>query len=719
MKNRLISFFLMMASAINAQTAVSQTAGQQMDSIKVAIKNVGPQINSSSIDYAPLISADGDIMVFTSRKSQSENKVRNLKDNIYYSNFDTDSKKWSDAKSFSESVNMSGRNNSAVSLLNNGQQMLIYRDDLNTNGDIYESHLSGAEWTEPVNLGEPINSEDKEPSACISPDGETIYFVSDRKGGLGGFDIWYSIKNTEGKWAEAINIGAPINSSEDEDGLFIHSDGKTLFFSSKGHNSMGGFDVFMSVLDVTTKVGSSPKNIGPSINTPEDDIYFVMEASGKIAYYSSNRTGGLGEKDIYRIDLFEDIMKTNLHLLKGRILDKKGNPLKSTITVKDKKTGEVVGTYTSNAATGKYLTTLPAEKSYDIEITSKGYSNYEYSIEGSSKLGYNEVDKDIVLKLKKSKDIKGASADKTTKQTLKNSSPSVSGKVLDEDGNPLKVQIEIIDNNTNKVVGRYYNSIKDGTFDLKLKGDNFRVEFTKSSYLFKSVNVVLLKSEAYTKNLGDIRMELVGIGKKIILNKILFDYTKSTLREESYLTLDRTIRLMGSLESLEVEISGHTDNSGSANHNQALSEDRARQVMKYIIRMGVDEERLKYKGYGFIQPVASNDSEAGRQLNRRTELIVINVDIAGEQLKEITLLKKCIVAEAKANSKVTNLSVVQENNGSSSVPDRFKQFDTEQNGKISFEEIIAVIDSFLSQSAQLDAKEVIAIIDYYFEQPLF
>ncbi|MES2285220.1 MAG: OmpA family protein [Bacteroidota bacterium] len=705
MQNRFISFFLVMATALNAQSYRGTNVVQPVvptDSIKVEIKNIGDQINSPFVDYAPLISADGSIMVYTSRKPLIENKIKNLKDHIYYSNFDKGKMKWSNAIPFSDTINVPSRNNSAISILNNGQQMLIYRDDLNTNGDIYESHLEGSSWTEPVNMGEPINSADKEPSACISPDGGTIYFVSDRKGGLGGFDIWYSTKDSTGKWGEAKNMGAPVNSLEDEDGLFIHSDGKTLFFSSKGHNSMGGYDVFMSVLDNTTKVASSPKNLGPSINTSGDDLYFVMEANGKTGYYSSNRLGGLGEKDIYQITFLENIMQGNLRLLKGRVLDKKGNPMVSKIIVRDKATGEIVGTFASNSATGKYLITLPADKDYDLEFTADGYIPYSYSIESSNKLGYKGIEKDITLESKRE-----------ILPIAKDTDPTIFGKVLDEDGNPLKVLIEVIDNNTNKVVGKYENSASTGTFNLRLKGGDYRIVFSKPCYLFKSVYVTTSNAAGYKKDLGDISMELVGVGKKIVLDFILFDYTKASLREESYSTLDRTIRLMNSLESLEIEISGHTDNVSSAAHNQMLSEDRAKEVMKYLVRMGIDGERLKYKGYGFSQPVASNNSEMGRQLNRRTELKVLKVDLEAEQIAEIKRLKETIVNKAKENPDVTDPAAGQE---SSPVPDRFKQYDTESNDKISNSEIIAAIDSFLEGTQKMKAVEITALIDYYLEQ---
>ena len=734
MQSRFISIFLVMAIALNAQSdrmVGDIPTGSQIESIKVEIKNIGDLINSPFVDYAPLISADGSILVFTSRKPLTENKTRNLKDYIYYSNFDKNKRSWSDALPFSSTINNSGRNNSAISISNNGQHMLIYRDDLNTNGDIFESHLEGWSWTEPMNMGEPINSPDKEPSACISPDGGTIFFVSDRKGGLGGFDIWYCKKDGFEKWGEAINIGAPINSVEDEDGLFFHSDGKTLFFSSKGHNSLGGYDIFMSELDPATNIGSVPKNLGPSINTNVDDLYFVLEANGKTGYYSSNRDDGLGENDIYRIDFLEDFMKTNMYLLKGRVLDKNGNPIKSKITVIDKSTGSIIGSYSSNAATGKYLITLPANKSYDIEIDGEGYSYYGYSSESSNQIGFKEIEKVITLESKKPSKIsktdkvaaKNSEKAKETPSVSKSVSPAQSefkstifGKVLDENENPLKVQIDVIDNNTNKVIGKYQTSASTGEFIINLKEGNYRLVFSKLCYLFKSVNIPISNFEEDKKELKNILMEQTRAGKKIVLDNILFDYSKATLGEESFLTLDNAIRLMNNLESLEVEISGHTDNSGSAVHNQKLSEERAREVMKYLVRMGIDEERLKYKGYGLSQPFASNDSEIGRQLNRRTELKVIAVDLEVEHIKEIKRLKEYLLSQEGKKPEKISLPAGQQQNSGNLVPDRFKQYDTKNRNSISFTEILPFIDSFLEGNNKVKAEEIIALIDYYFEQ---
>ncbi len=389
MKNRFACIFIIITSTM---------AAQQANSIKVEIKSIGDQINSSSWDYTPLITADASMMLFTSRRPVSKHEILKQKDLIYHSNFDFKTMEWLDGIPFSKKINASFKNNRAAAISNDGQQMLIIREDGDGNGDIYETHLSGWEWSEPVSLGPPINTIYDESSASITPDGKIIFFVSNRPDGLGGYDIWYCAKKDNGKWGPAVNLGDPINSKYDEVSVFFHPDGKTLFFSSNKPGSLGGFDVYMSVFDRTTITWSKHVNLGLSINSPEDDLNFVMEADGKIGYYSSIRLGGLGGKDIYRVKFFEDIMKPDLIVLKGRVIDSKGNAIESKIVIKDKSTDKITGIFASNSSTGKYVVSLPAGKNYSIAFTADDYSEFDDSFDISAKTGYEEVSKDVILK---------------------------------------------------------------------------------------------------------------------------------------------------------------------------------------------------------------------------------------------------------------------------------------------------------------------------------
>ena len=202
-----------------------------------------------------------------------------------------------------------------------------------------------------------------------------------------------------------------------------------------------------------------------------------------------------------------------------------------------------------------------------------------------------------------------------------------SGKLLDENGNPITdAQIEVIDKATNQVIARPLSN-RDGYSRIAVPpGKIYDVVFTKPGYLYQSLNVTIPDSVGYEKRLDNITLQKLEVGKKIVLNNIFFDLNQSSLREESFSELDRSIKLMSDIPSLEIEISGHTDNLGSVKNNQQLSEQRAKAVMDYLVSKGCDKNRLTYKGYGPSQPIADNNTEEGRQVNRRTEFKVLKVD---------------------------------------------------------------------------------------------
>ncbi len=267
-----------------------------MDSVEQIITNLGETVNTPYDEFSPIISSDGLMMIFTSTrpilKEDIAKKVQGF-ENVYVSYYNDMVWKWSEAKMLGETINQPGKNNSPIALSNDGQRMLLYRGD--PDGNIYESVLNGDEWSEPVKLPEPINSSKHESSASIAPDGRTIYFVSNRKGGEGKLDIWLCRQDNTGSWGKAENLGGAINTPEDEEGVFIHPDGKTLYFSSMGHNTSGGFDIYRSVFE--NGGWSSAVNLGNSINTPEDDLFFTLTADGKTGYYSTPYLGNVGSKE--------------------------------------------------------------------------------------------------------------------------------------------------------------------------------------------------------------------------------------------------------------------------------------------------------------------------------------------------------------------------------------------------------------------------------------
>jgi outer membrane protein OmpA-like peptidoglycan-associated protein len=248
----------------------------------------------------------------------------------------------------------------------------------------------------PVKLNENINSSKWEGSVSVSADGSVLYFSSEREGGFGGKDIYRSKRLPNGQWGKATNMGPAINTPYDDDAPVIHPDGITLYFSSQGHNSMGGFDIFNTTLN-DSGFWSKPVNLGYPVNTTDDDIFYAPTADNKRAYYSSFRNDGFGEKDIYMITLPEKV-EAPLAVYTGEITSLMGGvPEGATITVKDNATGEVVGVYTPNSSTGKYLFILPPGKNYNITYEAEGYLFQSENLDVSDSSSYRLIHKPVEL----------------------------------------------------------------------------------------------------------------------------------------------------------------------------------------------------------------------------------------------------------------------------------------------------------------------------------
>ncbi|GAB4289818.1 MAG: hypothetical protein Kow0068_15340 [Marinilabiliales bacterium] len=276
----------------------------------------------------------------------------------------------------------------SIALSADGKELFIYKDDVGEGGNIYRSVFVDGDWTKPEKLGSNINTEYNESHATISPDGRVLYFTSDRPGGFGGFDIYYVNRLPNGEWGLAQNIGNVINTELDEAGPYIYSDGATLYFSSKGHNSMGGFDLFFSVMKDDGTI-TKPQNLGYPINTVDDDVFYVLSADGKRAYYSSVRKDTRGLKDIYLMDLVS-IPERSLVVVSGYLKDKKGNIVKDAVlSVYDIKTNDLVGEFKPNRTTGKYLLVLPKSKvEYRIESDYGEFENDKIIIPEESSFYY-------------------------------------------------------------------------------------------------------------------------------------------------------------------------------------------------------------------------------------------------------------------------------------------------------------------------------------------
>ena len=365
------------------------------------VSNIGQVINAEYPDFSPVISVDGNALFFTSRRIRPDSTNLGMIDpvaglpfeNIYVSYKDRNGK-WQMPELLN--INPTVGHLGTVNVSADGQTLIIYKDD-DGDGNLYESRLVGELWSDPVKMGSDINTKAWETHGALSGDGNTFYFVSNRSGGFGGRDIYRVVKLPTGEWSKAQNLGNTINTPYEEDGVFIHPNGRTMYFSSKGHNSMGGFDIFTSEVQADGN-WSAPVNIGYPLNTVDDDVFFVTTADGKRGYFSSDKFGGYGEKDIYFVDFPGEMGAEGLAVLKGFIIPPPGEQLSPTtvLYVTDKATGEVKS-YKPRQRDGVYVAILAPCKNYNLDYRVNDKTIHTEDIFVECESAYQEINKEVYL----------------------------------------------------------------------------------------------------------------------------------------------------------------------------------------------------------------------------------------------------------------------------------------------------------------------------------
>ena len=338
---------------------------------KVKVDNMGENVNSDYPDYVPVVTNDENLILFCSRRPPG--KKKNL-DGLYYEDIFYTVKKsdgnWQPAQVIDKSsgylnkeINDGKQHEAPISLSPDGNTLYIYKEN-----SIWKSTKDeNGKWSVPVRMNQNVNIGTANPSVFITPDEQELFIVSvGAAGGFGERDIYYAQKNENGTWDKPVNLGPVINTPYKEDAPYLSRDGKTLYFASEGHNSMGGFDIFKSVRDENGN-WSAPVNIGSPINSAGDDIYYVENDEGTLAYYASMRPGSFGYLDLYTAEFgCKNIPTTDI---KGYAIFAENHlPVSGTIKITDKETGEVMGNYTIDPKTGKYSMVLPPEKTYILEL---------------------------------------------------------------------------------------------------------------------------------------------------------------------------------------------------------------------------------------------------------------------------------------------------------------------------------------------------------------
>ncbi len=357
-------------------------------------------VNSISGDYMPQVNPTGTRLYFTSvRKGGFDFQNANSKPNdwgedIYFSDLTNDV--WSTPELLPEPLNSTG--NDFGSAFTGDGQVMVYVKCSDTKGvgscDLYITELNGTEWSQPVNMGNVVNSEDWESQPTISSDGNRIIFSSTRKGGYGGSDLYMTEKNHLGDWGIPQNLGSTINTPLSDGSPYLAPDGKTLYYSTAGHPGFGGTDIFYSVFE--NDKWSKPENLGTPINSEGDDTNFSISASG-FGYMASSR---LDENnfDLYKVELPDHLKPKPTAVVQGVVSDGESEePLQALVLVEDIDTGELLAVNKSNSESGEYLVVLPAGRNYSVSASSEGYFFYSQSFELPKDTTYQEIVKDIAL----------------------------------------------------------------------------------------------------------------------------------------------------------------------------------------------------------------------------------------------------------------------------------------------------------------------------------
>lgn len=454
------------------------------------------------------------------------------------------------------------------------EQILVFTRNQRRTGamdyqeDFYVSSATEVGWGEAQNIGAPINTDDNEGAQSITADGSQLFFIGcNRKGGKGSCDIYFA--HREGKdWGRPVNLGSPVNTSKWESQPSISSDGKTLYFASKRAGGMGGPDIYVTHLAPNGE-WTVPRNLGEPINTGSAEETPFIHPDGRTLYFTSDGHVGMGQKDIY-------------------------------ITRKDR-----YGNWTEPKNLGYPINTWKEEMG--LFVAASGETAYFSS---DREEGYGKLD---IYAFPLYREVRPA------KVTY------VKGKVRDKVfGKPLGARIQLIDLATSEVVIESSSDRITGKFLVTLpSGHDYALNVSKEGFLFHSEHFSLSDDKNTTEPLRlDVELQPIKYGEKVVLKNIFFETASFALLPESEVELNKLVEFLTNNPSIEIEIGGHTDNVGKPEDNQRLSENRARAVSEYLTAHEVARKRLQYKGYGETQPIDSNGTAKGRAINRRTEFKV-------------------------------------------------------------------------------------------------
>ncbi|MEP2298040.1 OmpA family protein, partial [Algoriphagus sp.] len=463
------------------------------------------------LQYFPVLTADGEQILFTKRDGTGNND----KEDIFMS-FVSPEGNWSKPQSIAQTIN-SPYNEGTCSVTADGN-ILIYTScdapDSEGSCDLYIVYRVNGMWQRPRNMGKNVNSRSWDSQPSLSADGRILFFSSNRKGGFGGNDIWYSVMQNDATWSEAKNLGNVVNTPKDEISPFMFFNNEILFFSSNGHPGFGGMDIQLS--KVVDGEFTKPQNLGLPINDQLDQVALFITAQKDYAYFTELTTSERENERslLYRFKFPEEIsLGENLTVTEGKVFNSKtGAPIDATLSLVSLTNDSTLYLFKADGKTGAFTMLYPENAISGLYVEKKGFLPKIYN-----------VDRDQI------------------------------------------------------------------------------------------------------KNVKDLKVELVPVasGEEFVFENVFFEFDQYDLRPESVSSLSRLVKFLAENPNVNILISGHTDNVGSATYNINLSLQRAKSVQEYLINHGFHEARVMVEGKGDTNPMVPNTTAENQALNRRITIKIL------------------------------------------------------------------------------------------------
>jgi OOP family OmpA-OmpF porin len=481
----------------------------------IQAQKLGPEVNSEYKELKPLLSPDGNTLFFSRRNHPANVGGVNDKEDIWFSEKNVQTGEWTEAKNIGAPLNNEGPN-FISSITPDGNTMLLllgnrYDKRGKMRAGVSMSYKDGDKWTDPVALE--IDNEynfSDQANFYLAQSRKTLLMSVQREDTRGDRDLYVSFLKENGNWTEPKNLGDILNTAGIEGSPFLAADDRTLYFSSNGFSGYGGTDVYVTRrLDDTWTNWSEPENLGPSINSAGDDLFFNIPLSGEQAYYSRGATDA--DVDIYSLDLPVFYKPSPVVVVKGKVY---------------------------NAKTNEPI--------------------------GAARIFYERLSDGVEVGIARSE--------------------------------------------------------SDGSYQIILPyGERYGYLAEAPGFVSISANINLVEEQEFKEITQDLYLMPIEVGARVTINNIFFDFDKATLRPESYPELNRLLELLNQYPNMSIRIEGHTDALGSNEYNQRLSQRRADAVARFLRVNGINTNRLVVEGKGETTPVATNETEEGRQLNRRVE----------------------------------------------------------------------------------------------------